>query len=74
MSEEKFKKRKSELERIIIDISDLRANHSKTDFSFYYIGGVFKIHIDGISIKKEVVKILKNEWLDLEYIFIKTIK
>jgi hypothetical protein len=69
-----FKERKSNLERIIIDISDLRANHSTIDFDFYYVGGTFNFHINDVPIKKEVIKISKNEWLDLEFIFIKTVE
>ena len=74
MSEEKFKERKSELERILIDVSDLRINQSTTDFSFYYVGGTFNLWVDDEPIRKEVIKISQNEWLDLEYIFIKTVE
>jgi len=74
MSEEKFKQRKGELERIMIDISDLRVNPATTDFSFYYVGATFNFHINDIPIRKEVIKISRNEWLDLEYIFIKTVE
>ena len=74
MNEETFKERKSKLERIVIDISDLRANHSTTEFDFYYVGGTFNFWVDDNPIKKEVVKINRNNFLDLEFIFIKTIE
>jgi hypothetical protein len=74
MSEEIFKERKSKLERILIDISDLRINQSTKDFSFYSVGSRFNFHINDIPIRKEVIKISRNEWLDIEYIFIKTVQ
>ena len=74
IKEETFKERKSKLERIVIDISDLTGNHSTTDFSFYYVGGTFNFWVDDVPIKKEVVKINRNKFLDLEFIFIKTIE
>lgn len=74
MNEETFKERKSKLERVVIDISDLRANHSTIDFDFYYVGGTFNFWVDDNPIKKEVVKINRNNFLDLEFIFIKTIE
>lgn len=74
MNEEKFKERKSKLERILIDVSDLRINQSTTDFSFYYVGGTFNLWVDDEPIKKEVIKISQNESLDLECIFIKTVE
>ena len=74
MNEEKFKERKSKLERILIDVSDLRINQSTTDFSFYYVGGTFDLWVDDEPIKKEVIKISQNESLDLECIFIKTVE
>lgn len=74
MNLEKFKERKSNLERIIVDVSNLTVNHSKTDFSFYFIGGKFNMYFDETPIEKEVIKISRNEWLDLEYIFIKTVE
>ena len=74
MSEEIFKERKSKLERIVIDISDLRVNPSTYDFDFYHIGGTFNFWINDIPIKKEVIKITENKWLGLEYIFIKTVE
>ena len=74
MNEETFKERKSKLERIVIDISDLRVNPSTYDFEFYHIGGKFNFWINDVPIKKEVIKITENKWLGLEYIFIKTIE
>lgn len=74
MNEETFKERKSKLERIVIDISDLRVNPSTYDFEFYHIGGTFNFWINDVPIKKEVIKITENKWLGLEYIFIKTIE
>ena len=74
MSEEIFKERKSKLERIVIDISDLKVNPSTYDFDFYHIGGTFNFWRNDIPIKKEIIKISRNEWLDLEYIFIKTVE
>jgi len=74
MSEKKFKERKSKLERIVIDLSDLKTNHSTTDFDFWYVGGTFNFWLDDNPIKKEVVKINRNEFLDLEFIFIKTVE
>ena len=73
MNVETFKERKSKLERIVIDISDLRVNPSTYDFDFYHIGGTFNFWINDIPIKKEVIKITENKWLGLEYIFIKTV-
>jgi len=74
MNEEIFKERKSKLERIVIDISDLRVNPSTYDFDFYFIGGTFNFYINDIPIRKKIIKITKNEWLNLEYIFIKTVE
>lgn len=74
MTEEKFKERRSKLERILIDISDFKVNQATTDFSFYYVGGTFNLWIDDEPILKEVIKITRNQFLNLECVFVKTIE
>lgn len=74
IKEEEYEERKSKLELFIIDISDLRVNPSKVDYLPFEIevGVTFDFHVNDTPIKKEIVKITKNNWLDLKYIFIKT--
>lgn len=74
MNEETFKKRKSKLERILIDISDFKVNQSTTDFNFFYVGATFNLWVDDEPIIKQVVKINRNLFLNLECVFIKTIE
>ena len=66
---EKFNERKSKLKRLMIDIDDLKVNPIGEDFGDVKLKDEFEIN-DEI---KKVIKISKNDYLDLEYIFITTI-
>lgn len=74
ITEEIFKERRNKLERILIDISDFKVNQATTDFSFYYVGGTFNLWIDDEPILKEVIKITRNQFLNLECVFVKTVE
>ena len=74
MKKEIFKERRSKLERILIDVSDFKVNQATTDFSFYYVGGTFNLWVDDEPIIKQVIKITRNQFLNLECVFVKTIE
>jgi hypothetical protein len=66
---EKFNERKSTLKRLLVDIDDLKVNPLTDDFGDVKLKDEFEIN-DEI---KKVIKMSKNDYLDLEYIFITTI-
>ena len=74
MKKEIFKERRSKLERILIDVSDFKVNQATIDFSFYYVGGTFNLWVDDEPIIKQVIKITRNQFLNLECVFVKTIE
>jgi hypothetical protein len=66
---EKFKQRKSTLQRLMVDIDNLKVNPVPEIFGNIKLKDKFDLN-DEI---KQVIKISKNDYLDLEYIFITTI-
>lgn len=66
---EKFNERKSKLKRLMIDIDDLKVNPIGEDFGEVKINDKFELNDE----VKQVINISKNDYLDLEYIFIITI-
>lgn len=66
---EKFNERKSKLQRLIIDIDNLKVNPIPSDFKTIDLNDQFEVNDE----VKKVIKISKNEYLDLEYVFIKNI-
>lgn len=66
---EKFNEKKSKLQRLIIDIDSLKVNPIPADFKTIGLNDQFEVNDE----VKKVIKISKNEYLDLEYVFIKNI-
>jgi len=66
---EKFKERKAKLKRIMINVDNLKVNPVCNSFGEINLKDTFECN-DEVS---QVIKISKNEWLDLEYIFVTTI-
>jgi hypothetical protein len=66
---EKFKERKGNLERLIINIDDLKVNPVHESYGEINLKDTFDFNDEVL----QVIKISKNEYLDLEYIFVTTI-
>ena len=66
---EKYNTRKGKLQRLIIDIDNLKVNPVSDDLQNFYLNDQLIINDE----LKKVIKISKNEYLDLEYVFIKNI-
>ncbi|MFY8169589.1 MAG: hypothetical protein ACOVK2_00575 [Candidatus Fonsibacter sp.] len=66
---EKFKERKAKLQRLMINIDDLRVNPVCESLGEINLKDTFDFNDEVI----QVIKISKNDWLDLEYIFVTTI-
>jgi hypothetical protein len=65
----KFKERKGELQRLMINVDNLKVNPVCDSFGKINLKDTFECN-DEVS---QVIKISKNDWLDLEYIFVTTI-
>jgi hypothetical protein len=65
----KFKERKGELQRLMINVDNLKVNPVGESFGEINLKDTFDFNDEVI----QVIKISKNDWLDLEYIFVTTI-
>ena len=65
----KFKERKGELQRLMINVDNLKVNPVGKSFGEINLKDTFDFNDEVI----QVIKISKNDWLDLEYIFVTTI-
>lgn len=65
----KFKERKGELQRLMINVDNLKVNPVGESFGGINLKDTFDFNDEVI----QVIKISKNDWLDLEYIFVTTI-
>jgi hypothetical protein len=66
---EKFKERKGELQRLMINVDNLKVNPVGESLGEINLKDTFDFNDEVLK----VIKISKNDWLDLEYIFVTTI-